>query len=111
MAVSVGGSFFWVAIMATALTLGTLKLVAVLEGKVVGSGDFRRINLIVDSRDRVPQVVMALTEAAADVGRITVRRLEAGFAIGLSLGAGRADMLQALASLPGVEAAEWADSE
>lgn len=70
MAVSVGGPFFWVAIIATALTLGTLKLVAALEGKVAGGGDFRRMNLVVESRDIVAEVILAVTDAGGEVGRV-----------------------------------------
>jgi putative Mg2+ transporter-C (MgtC) family protein len=110
MAVSVGGSFFWVAVLATALTLGTLRIVATLEDKVIDSGKYRRMNVAVESRDTVPALMESLTEAGAEIGRVTVSRQEQGFGVSLSLASGEPNMLRLVAEVPGVVTAEWADS-
>jgi len=110
MAVSVGGPFFWVAIIATALTLGTLKIVATLEDRITDSGRHRRMNLSVESREIVPIVMESLSRAGAEVSGVSIKPQESGYGVILSLANGEPAMLRHVASLAGVVTAEWADS-
>lgn len=110
MAVAVGGAFLWVAIVATALTLGTLRLMGAIEERFVDGGKYRQLDVIVESREAVSNVMKAAADSGASVGRVSVKRRENGFSVSLSLGNGGEETLQGVISLPGVSAAEWADS-
>lgn len=109
MAVAVGGPFLWVAVVATAMTLGTLMLVGVVEDRFDKGGAFRVMNVSLDSRYRLPALISAISEVGAEVGSTTISGAEGEIRVGISVTKGDAGLLAKVAGMPGVQSAEWSD--
>jgi putative Mg2+ transporter-C (MgtC) family protein len=110
MAVSIAGPFFWVAIIATFLTLGTLHLVGVFEDRVLEADIAGTLVLNLHSRETLPAVIQAIGGSNSQLRRLEVIRTEEGFGVKAAIRGEKAGVIEAIASLPGVLSAEWDQS-
>ena len=110
MAVSIGGPFFWVAIVATLLTLGTLKLVAMIEDKIMQEDDQHLLTMTLDSRDTLGKAIEAVHTAGCRVKRLEIDRTDEGYAVSASLRGDAGSLLAELSTLAGVRASSLDDA-
>ena len=102
MAISIGGPFFWVAIVATVLTLGTLKLVAEIEDRILDADPSHTLRMTLDSREVLSTAIAAIESSGCTVRRLEIDRTDEGIAVHATLKGNPADVLQRLSNVPGV---------
>jgi putative Mg2+ transporter-C (MgtC) family protein len=110
MAVSIGGSFFWVAIVATLLSLGTLKLVAMIEDRVMDEDDQHMLTLMLDSREALGEAIAAVEGAGCGVKRLEVQRTDEGIAVKAAIHGDLSGMTRRLSEVPGVRSTSVEDA-
>ena len=110
MAISIGGPFFWVAIVATLLTLGTLKVVAVIEDRVMQEDDQHTLTMTLDSRETLGRAIGVVEEAGCGVKRLEVERTDEGFAVKAAVRGDASQVIERLSGLQGVRATALDDA-
>lgn len=107
MAISAGGAFMIIALVATLLTLATLALVSKIEQKLFpGSHPAELILSLKESTD-VTAVLHALNEAGMRINQTQVLKLEPTIDLLLRVGGDRDQILRTASALPGVLNATW----
>ena len=109
MAISIGGPFFWVAILATILTLGTLRLVGVFESRLAMTGE-AILTVHLESREAASALLTALTAAKSPPLSFDLQQGELGYVASVTVANRNDELLSSLASVEGLRSAEWADS-
>ena len=107
MSISLGGAFLWVAIVATLLTLATLRLVAALEDRIVSQSQEHQLLVTVESRSNVPALIGALESIGAGIERLELERIESGTLLKIAVKSDKG-AIEAVAALPGVTSVTWA---
>ena len=110
MAISLGGPFFWVAIAATMLTLGTLKVVAVIEDRILHEDDQHTLTMMLDSRETLGTAISAVEETGCGIRRLEVARTDEGFAVKAAIKGDTAQVIARLSGLAGVSATSLEDA-
>jgi putative Mg2+ transporter-C (MgtC) family protein len=110
MAISLGGPFFWVAIVATLLTFGTLKLVAVIEDRILQVDDHHTLTMTLDSRETLGKAIGIVEESGCGVKRLEVERTDEGFAVKAAVRGDASQVIARLSALQGVRATALDDA-
>jgi putative Mg2+ transporter-C (MgtC) family protein len=108
LAVSLGGDYLWVAMIATLFALAVLSLLSRLESRYKKVDDTEMVVLL-DERSRISAVVAELEERGAEVNRLRVISTEPECEIALQLRSADADAIASIVNLDGVREARWLD--
>jgi putative Mg2+ transporter-C (MgtC) family protein len=109
MAVAVGGSFMIVATLGTVLVLVTLALVDDLVRRFIRDPMKRHLEVVLDDRSAVHDLLEALTRSQLSVLSVQVQSAESEVTLTLQVEGRESDVLETLCILPHVKSAQWAD--
>lgn len=102
MAVSTGGAFLWVAIVATLLCLFTLSVVDRLERRVLPTLHPNNYHLVLESRDALSAVVGALAASGVTVTSLAVAEENNTVTANMGVTGGQNHVIETIVRLPGV---------
>jgi uncharacterized membrane protein YhiD involved in acid resistance len=109
MAVSVGGGFYIVAVVATVMALITLTVVEEIERKYSGNGHAKSLMVGITTRDCIPRLLDALDNVKARVNGIQIEKATSGFLLRIDVGSGAGRAIEVAATVEGVESVTWAE--
>ena len=109
MAVSVGGYFYVVALVATVLALITLTVVENLERKFATSGEPRRLHIGIVDRSHVPAVLEEVETKGGVLVNVQIEKAASGYLLMADLKKPDKQVLARVAGLDGVESAHWGE--
>lgn len=102
MAVSTGGAFLWVAIVATLLCLFTLSVVDRLERRVLPTLHPHTYHLVLESREALSAVVGALSAKGVAVTGLAVADENNTVTANMGITGGQNHVIETIVRLPGV---------
>ncbi len=109
LAVSVGGTFIWVAIGATILALITLEVIDKIERRVHPFAHPREMLVCLDERKDVVELLERLEAAGSRVQRILIASTEPDLIINLELTGMREKAIEAAMNTSGAKSAQWSE--
>ena len=107
MAISVGGAFFLVSLVATLLALATLALVTKIEQRLFPGSHPSELILSLREKTDVVAVLQALNEAGMQINQTQILKVEPTIDLLLKVGGDRDTILRTACVLPGVLSASW----
>ncbi len=109
MAISIGGAFFWVAVIGTALCLATLALVDKLERRLVNGSIVKNLEVELDARDRLVLVIDRIEQAKGQVKGIRIQSTSGPVLISMDVQGPHNRILSALSGCEGLLSVHWLD--
>ncbi|HVT10798.1 MAG TPA: MgtC/SapB family protein [Fimbriimonadaceae bacterium] len=107
MAVSIGGAFMIVAVLATALTLITLALISRVEQRLFPNAHAKQLLLALREKTDVVSVLQVLNDAGMRINQTQILKTDPNVELLLRVGGDQDAILRTACSLPGVLSATW----
>jgi putative Mg2+ transporter-C (MgtC) family protein len=107
MAISLGGAYMVVAVIATVMTLLTLTVVDNIERRIVPEGHQNELYLTLRDKADVAEVLAALGDAGLKINQTQILKLEPNLDLLLQVHGDKERVLAAACALPGVLNATW----
>lgn len=107
MAVAAGGAFIWVAIGSTIIILLTLTAVNKIELRVLPGLHPRELRVILDSRERVLDVLAAVEKSGARAIGVRIIHTEPNLELGIEIQGKAEGLMKELTQLPGILSTNW----
>jgi putative Mg2+ transporter-C (MgtC) family protein len=108
MAVSVGGAFYWVAVISTALCLTTLTYVDRLDRRLNPLGHPRELIISLTTRADLVNLMQALSASKVEVRSVKVLDEGPPTQVALTVAGSGNGVLPVVSTLPGVAEVRWA---